>query len=587
MLSGLTVLVTRPGLAGEKLCRDIEACGGYAIHFPAIAFASPQDINAYQLAVDKLGEQAWLIFVSPQAVKACVPDLRRRWPLLPPDVKFAAVGSGTAAALHEAGYQVAITPEKEWNSEGLLALPVFQSVQKINIAIIRGEGGRELIDKILMERGANVLPVIAYRRILPQVDVTACLEEINKRPLNAMVCTSGEAVQHVKQLVGESGWQLIKDVMMIVMSQRVKQLAQASGFQRIGVTQTASNDAIVEFLAKNKESLMITNAVNQEGQTKYDYSVWRRVGLAIIITAMAVAVGAFGYGYYKISKTNMALANTLETVEQHAIEVQQSVDALHQTVSTLGEEVSKSQKSDGDKWRLVEAEYLVKMANTQLQFTHDIAMALSLLQRADETLKMAQDSRVLEIDKSIIANIAALQTAPQVDITSLYMRINALNEQLDHLSLPADSFKATTPQAEPVDIPVGTPWWKAGLLRSWQMLHKFVIVRNIETSGMPLVFPEEKTFLYQNLHAQLQTAMWAVLYRNSDVYQRSLTNASTWIQQYFVQDASETKTILQNLEELRKIDVKPTIANLDTTLQLFNAIIVQTAQPQADTQEAH
>jgi uroporphyrinogen-III synthase len=253
VLRGLSVLVTRPSPQGEKLCQQIEAQGGRAIHFPTIAFAPPQDADAYLRAIDQLGEQEWLIFISPQAVQACVPDLRRRWPVLPPMVKFAAVGGGTAAALREAGYLAALLPEQEWNSEGLLALREFQSVAEMKIAIIRGEGGREMIDKKLMERGAKVLPVLVYRRILPDIDVAAFLQRMHEQSLSAIICTSGEAVRNLKILLGEAAWKLISDVDVIVMSDRVKLLAQDLGFQRIWVASKASNDAILDVLANIRE----------------------------------------------------------------------------------------------------------------------------------------------------------------------------------------------------------------------------------------------------------------------------------------------------------------------------------------------
>lgn len=255
MLRGLCVLVTRPSPQGEKLCQQIAAQGGQAIHLPVIAFAPSRDREAYLQAIDQLGEQEWLIFISPQAVQASVPDLRRRWPVMPSTVKFAAVGGGTAEALREAGYQTALLPDSEWNSEGLLALPQFQAVAQMKIAIIRGEGGREMLDKILMERGATILPVLAYRRILPDVDAAACLQQMNKQLLSVIICTSGEAVQNLKILLGETDWKMINESHLVVMSNRVKLLAQDLGFQRIWVTSKASNDAILEVLAKIRETI--------------------------------------------------------------------------------------------------------------------------------------------------------------------------------------------------------------------------------------------------------------------------------------------------------------------------------------------
>ena len=248
MLSGLTVMVTRPAPAGATLCELIKTAGGDAIYFPTIAFA-PADEKNFAAAVTKLGEQDWLIFISPQAVYASIPAIRRAWPHLPPQVKLAAVGAGTAQALHEAGYQVSVYPDTEWNSEGLLALPAFQHAAGQKIAIIRGEGGRELIDQQLTERGAQVLHVIAYQRVLPDADVTLILPLLNEHNIDRIICGSYTSVQNLKILLGEPAWPDLRSIPLIVMSARIKMLANNLGFQTIWVAQNAGHAAVIEMLS--------------------------------------------------------------------------------------------------------------------------------------------------------------------------------------------------------------------------------------------------------------------------------------------------------------------------------------------------
>lgn len=314
------------------------------------------------------------------------------------------------------------------------------------------------------------------------------------------------------------------------------------------------------------------------------------ITMSLVIVAL---IGAVAFSYVEIIRLHNSLKNTRLAVKQNS----ESVNGLGETVTILQSGLAKAQdlsaqqeqlvtewqnaqKGDLDKWRLAEAEYLVKIANDHLQFTHDTAMAISILQRADETLASVQNSSVIEVRKAVTADILALQATPATDTTSLYLHINALDGQLEQLPLPVDPLQSNLYQAPVVEIPANAPWWKAGLLHTWATLHKFIIVRNTGTQTLPLVFPEEKLFLFQNLHAKLQTAMWAVLYSQQDVYQASLASVISWVQKYFVQDAPETKTILQNLEELQKINIKPADVNLDETLQLFHAIPEQIPQPQ-------
>jgi len=249
-LHNLHILVTRPQPQGEELCRLIKDHGGQATHFPTIAFAPPPDIQAFQQALTNLGEQDWLIFISPQAVYATVAYIRQQWPHFPDSVKFAAVGAGTAKALNDAGYNVAIHPETNWCSEGILELPEFRSVSDKKIAIIRGVGGREMLDNCLAERGAQLLSVIAYERILPKIDINPCLALLKQGTIDIIVCTSYEGVKNLKILFGEAGWPYIKDIPVIVMSERIKLLAHDLGFGKIWVTHHASQAAVLEMVAE-------------------------------------------------------------------------------------------------------------------------------------------------------------------------------------------------------------------------------------------------------------------------------------------------------------------------------------------------
>jgi len=246
----LHILVTRPASQAQELCDLISSRGGHPIHFPTIAFAPPPDEALFYQSLMQLSEQDWLIFISPQAVSASISYIRKYWPHFPASVNIAAVGAGTAKALLQAGFPHVLTPDKEWNSAGLLALSDFQQVSLKKIAIIRGAGGRELLDKTLRERGAQVLPVIAYQRILPDVDVSDCLKQLQEKTINRIICTSFESVKNLKILLGETGWPYLQNIPMIVMSERIKTLAEDLGFRRLWVAHQASVNGILDTMAE-------------------------------------------------------------------------------------------------------------------------------------------------------------------------------------------------------------------------------------------------------------------------------------------------------------------------------------------------
>lgn len=243
------ILVTRPEPQAAELCHLIRERGDQATPFPTIAFAPPPDQHAFLAGIQTLNKQDWLIFISPQSVRASIAYI----PALPSTVKIAAVGAGTAKALNAAGYTHILHPVAEWHSEGLLDLPALQSVANKKIAIIRGSGGRELIDKQLAERGAQITTIIAYERVLPVIDAQPCLNLLRQREIDSIVCTSFDGVRNLKILLGETAWPQLQTIPIIVMSDRVKMLARDLGFQTIWVTQNASQAAILDLLAEKRK----------------------------------------------------------------------------------------------------------------------------------------------------------------------------------------------------------------------------------------------------------------------------------------------------------------------------------------------
>lgn len=255
MPSSLYVMVTRPDPGGSELCHHIQKQGDIALHFPTIVFAPPPDSVAFEQAISRLGEQDWLLFVSPQAVRASVPAIRRAWPVLPPTVHFAAIGAGTASALEEAGYNVSVTPTNEWNSESLLDTPEFQAIKGDRVAVIRGEGGREILEKILQERGAEVMSVVAYQRTKPAIDAAPYLPLLKDNKIDIIICTSYEGVSNLKELFGETAWEALKQIPLIVVSERIKALAQETGFLTIWVASNASHQAILATIAEKRNEV--------------------------------------------------------------------------------------------------------------------------------------------------------------------------------------------------------------------------------------------------------------------------------------------------------------------------------------------
>jgi len=245
-LAGCGVVVTRPAHQAEALCTAIEALGGTALRYPTVAIrgsAAPPPAPA--------ARYDWLVFVSPNAVAHA-----GAWLTVP--TRVAALGPATAAALREAGREVAVEAPDGTGSEGLLADPRFAPSAGARVAIVRGDGGRELIAEALDARAVRVERAEVYARCRPTAELDAGLDErtaaLEARwrtgSVHAVVATSNALLENLHGLLDASGRALLRETQVVAASGRVLQLARELGIGPVPlVAGSASSPAIVATLA--------------------------------------------------------------------------------------------------------------------------------------------------------------------------------------------------------------------------------------------------------------------------------------------------------------------------------------------------
>ncbi len=301
-----------------------------------------------------------------------------------------------------------------------------------------------------------------------------------------------------------------------------------------------------------------------------------KIALFTAMLFILLAFIAIGFIYSKlmpcISDVQNQLARTADAItllKSSLTDVQQKQQQNSDDTKQLRAEWNVMQKNDVSKWHLAEAQYLVRLANDRLQFAHNVTLALVLLKRADQVLATDNTANILEIRKALAADMARISALPTINVTSLYLQLVSLNAALDQLPLPTQPLKPEN-SSTPIVNTANLPWWQAAWQHTLAALSKIVVVRYNQTTTLPLVMPDEKMFLYQNVHAQIENASWALLHRNHIVYQASLQRALTWIQQYFAPDAAETKRVLQQLQALLSVNILPPTVDITATQVLID-----------------
>lgn len=239
-LTGLSVLVTRPEAQAEPLCAHIERLGGIAVRFPTIVIepqsappAEPCDL---------------VVFASVNAVQ-----LGHHLLAPNPEMKVAAIGKATAAALKEVSLQVDYVPDSGFTSEALLAHPDLELKAGMRVLIVRGEGGRTLMQTEFAARGLHVDTREVYRRVQPQVEpaVRDALEaQWREDGVDVVTLTSVSTLDHLRNMLSERGRELLERTTLLVVSARIATAARAAGLKgEIMIAPAADDASIVGTLA--------------------------------------------------------------------------------------------------------------------------------------------------------------------------------------------------------------------------------------------------------------------------------------------------------------------------------------------------
>ena len=235
-LSGLSILVTRPLAQATVLAQKITALGGEALVLPAI------DIKPLQASCS--GSHDLIIFVSVNAVEHGARLINAT-----ADTLIAAIGKATAAALKEAGIPANVLPAAGFNSEALLAHPQLNLAAESRVLIVRGRGGRELLQESFASLGCHVETLEVYERVAPAIDEQrrSELEAIwAKHGVDVVTATSVETLDNLLALLSEPGRALLAATPLVVASRRIMQAAIDRGLRgHIIVAGGADDDSVI------------------------------------------------------------------------------------------------------------------------------------------------------------------------------------------------------------------------------------------------------------------------------------------------------------------------------------------------------
>ena len=247
------IVITRPAHQAGALCQLIQAAGGEVTLFPTLAIVPLEPTDETHTLLSQINHYDLIIFISPNAVEYGL-NLIQATTTLADSIKLATIGQGSAKTLQsKLGKEPDIVPEKNFNSEGLLATPALQdNIQQKRILIIRGNGGREVLKATLEQRGATVDYLEAYKRVKPSPPTGEIQLQLQNQQIAAIVVTSAESLKNLLELVPEVVNHQLLETPLILMNSRLVAVAKEAGFNgRLFSVEEASDEAIVKVLQEN------------------------------------------------------------------------------------------------------------------------------------------------------------------------------------------------------------------------------------------------------------------------------------------------------------------------------------------------
>lgn len=251
-LRGKTVLLPRSPERAAALAARLRAAGATVLVSPAIERAPIEDTAAMDAAVADLGEFAWVVVTSVNAIDELAASAARRGLSLAelsgrarpggpagPGTRWAAVGPATRRALEAAGVHVDL--EAPVNSaRGLLAafdaLPAPCAPWRVLVP--QGDLAKPTMSQGLRERGGDVHVVTAYRTVAHALSPDV-VEAWRAGTVDVVVLTSGSVAREVAAQLGTD-----PRVAGVAIGEPTAEAAHAVGLRVDAVAEQATDDAL-------------------------------------------------------------------------------------------------------------------------------------------------------------------------------------------------------------------------------------------------------------------------------------------------------------------------------------------------------
>jgi uroporphyrinogen III methyltransferase/synthase len=200
-LLGKRVVITRPLQQAAALSERLRELGAIPVEFPTIEIVPVKNADELDWAIRSLNDYDWVIFTSACGVRFFLKHMAgmrvrdETWK----ELKVAAIGPATAAALEKAGKKADYVPNEYLSEKIAVGLGDMHGRR---VLLPRADIASQKLPSLLRDRGALVDDIIAYRTMIPRHLTLESLKSILAEGVDLIIFTSPSTVRNLAQITG-------------------------------------------------------------------------------------------------------------------------------------------------------------------------------------------------------------------------------------------------------------------------------------------------------------------------------------------------------------------------------------------------
>lgn len=228
-------------------------------------------------------------------------------------------------------------------------------------------------------------------------------------------------------------------------------------------------------------------------------------------------------------------------------------------------------KTRGD-WLIADAEYLLSVANERLHLVGDVGTTREALESADQRLRESGDTGTIKIREQIAKEISLIQAVKVPDVVGLYSSIQTLAGEVTKLALLLPySGKPLTESGKTTDPSVVSEDSNDLLNSAIQELEGIVTIKHSDKPVKEILTQEQAEFIREQLKTKLEIVKIALVQQNDALYQTSLADIKTSIEQHFTKN-EEANHFTSELSRLQGIKLRSQYPDISVSLKMLRDV---------------